>query len=493
MATVLRLLSNTRALLETDHELVRDVVDDALSITIPNAWRSPSYRSGMWDGKKHLLTPSGSFPRGLVPAVEAAFQQHQVTYTVEDVRPNRTRFRAGKVPLKLLRALPKEAQRGAWEDEDGLWWLKLGAHQEDAILACLNKGSGIVFSATGTGKTEVACGVVALSRKLAGRNVSTLFFTHRRKLARDTRKRFAVRLGVQDSDIGLIAHGQWEEGTTGVYVALLDTLKQPKYARQRKQLFQDVEVLIIDECHHASATTWYQLIQKCEAPIRLGLSGTPLHRSDQKDMMLIGATGEIIFKMDMKAAQEAGVITPVDIALVPVRESTAEISFRDEWRDVYVKGIVDNFAFHEIVAERVKEDVAAKRTTLVLVQEIKHAENLLAVFDDYDIRAELVHGQLPETDQDDVVSKFGKGVFPVLIATTFLGEGVDIPAVDSVHLCNSEKAVISVIQKIGRGVRKGATGKVCRVTDYMHSTHKTLSAHSLQRLRIYREWGLISE
>ena len=128
----------------------------------------------------------------------------------------------------------------------------------------------------------------------------------------------------------------------------------------------------------------------------------------------------------------------------------------------------------------------------MLVQEIKHAENLLAVFDERGVRAELVHGQMAEQDQDDVVSKFGRGVFPVLIATTFLGEGVDIPAVDAVHLCNSEKSVISVIQKIGRGVRKGATGKVCRVTDYLHTTHKTLAAHSLARLKIYEEWGLVA-
>jgi superfamily II DNA or RNA helicase len=493
MGTTVTIVNNTRALLETDHELVRDVVDDALSITIPNAWRSPQYRSGLWDGKKHLLTPSGSFPLGLLPTVEEALTAQKTAYDVKDDRDEMLRFRVHTVPDQLLQASPADAKRGAWQDASGTWWLKLELHQKQAIAAALNEGSGIIFSATGTGKTEVACGIAALSKRLTKDRVSILFFTHRRKLARDTRKRFATRLGMPLEDIGLIAHGKWEEGRSGVYVALLDTLKQPKYAKQRKQLFKDVDILIIDECHHASATTWYQLIQKCDAPLRLGLSGTPLHRSDQKDAMLIGATGRVIFQMDMKQAQAAGVITPVEITTVPVRDTTVPMSFKDEWRDIYVKGVVDNFAFHETVAENVEKDVASKRTTLVLVQEIKHAENLLTVFDDWGIRAELVHGQLHETEQDDVVSKFGKGVFPVLIATTFLGEGVDIPAVDSVHLCNSEKAVIPVIQKIGRGVRKGVTGKVCRVTDYLHMTHKTLAKHSLERLKIYKEWGLLGE
>lgn len=489
--SLIQITSNTKAAFTTVNEMVRDDVDDALSWRIPNAFRSPAFKAHLWDGKKHLLSQTNSFPRGLVPLVQQTLEEKGAKYDLMDIRPEKPpkfRWRTSTlIPKKLLRATDKDRE---FVQIDGEKWVKFAPHQVRAIYTCLKTGNGVVFSGTGTGKTEIAMAVALMYRRWLGNRTHVLFFTHRKKLARDTRRRFAVRLGMQEDEIGFIAEGAWHQGTSGIYIAILDTLKQAKWEKKRKLLFRQVKVLIIDECHHASADTWYKTIQKCHAPFRFGLSGTPVHRRDGRNLMLIGATGPVIFKFDLAEAIKAGVVTPVDIRLMFVNKATQNIRALTDWTEIYAEGIVNNFEFHKMVAHSAEEDLANGKTIIILLKELRHAENLIGVLDSAGIDAAFVHGGLKSKEQDDIIGKFSNGHIKLLIGTTFLGEGVDIPRADTIYLCDSERSIISVIQKIGRGVRKMQGKSSCLVRDFVHGTNKKLAEHSLNRVSTYEDWGL---
>jgi len=102
------------------------------------------------------------------------------------------------------------------------------------------------FIVHNSGKT-----LVAIATTLSLGTPVTLFVTGRKKLVRQTRERFARHLGVELDAVGLILAGKWHNGTTGVYVAGVDTLRQPKFAGHRKLLYQACELLFIDECFPA--------------------------------------------------------------------------------------------------------------------------------------------------------------------------------------------------------------------------------------------------
>lgn len=484
MKPTITLLSHTRARIDADSGVV-SVLDDALAIRIKDAWRSQTASSGAWDGKKHLLTPSGTFPAGLVEHAKKKIEETGYSCRVVNEVPVSDALRAiraadiTEVPKKLLH-----------DKKNPSGWLELRPDQQKGILRCVKWERGIVWSATGTGKTEIAIGLVALLMRHAP--ITTLFFTHRKKLARDTRKRFARRLGVKVEDIGFIADGKWEEGTLGVVIAVIDTLKQKRFKKRRAEFFARVDLLILDECHHAASASWYQLIQRCRAPFRIGLSGTPIQRSDQKDLMLVGATGPVRHKLSMKRAMELGIITPVDITIVPIRKTSEPLPEDASWPTPYKIGVVDNTLFHDEVARRVKDEVKKGHSVLILLRELRHGMLQMQALDRIHVpHTEFVHGKLNEEEQDDIVAKFSKGIIKALVATTFLGEGIDIPAANRIHLCDSVKALITLIQNIGRGVRTKDGKDNCGVTDYAHLTNRYLARHALARIKIYKSWGLI--
>lgn len=494
MDATIEIVSNTRARLVSDYDEVHVLADEKLSIENKNAWRSRLFKMKRWDGKTHLFSKNtGTFPRGLVSRLSRDFEEHgEIDLKIEDKRgfePIVPKGTAGMLPRGLLHARKGDDPGRVHADR-----IVMEQHQVSATLAALSAECGIVASATGTGKTEIACAVMAMLRRTHGK-INILFFTHRVQLAKDTRERIAARLGVALEEIGFIGQGQWHEGSSGVYVAILDTLRLKKHYKRRRKLFDSVDALIIDEAHHAASTSWYSLIMSCDARIRIGLSATPLERADAKDMRLVGATGDVLFNFTIKNAIQKGVIADIKIDFVPVRRTEDPVDELDSPLEAKRKAITANPIFHDLVARRVAKQTKKGKRVLVLLHEKAHGRAQLAALDAAGVRAEFVHsvGQHKRLskDQAEIMQKFRKGIIPCIVATTVLGEGSDIPAVDRVHLCHDFKAVIPVIQGIGRGVRKQkGIKKVCRVSDYAHVTHPKLAEHAVERLAVYRRFGL---
>lgn len=437
-----------------------------------------------------MITPTGTFPTGLWPQIEEVLIDERFPYEVIDERSQKCDLLLGHVPQGLLQATPTD--RGAYEKE-GKWYLTFEPHQEQAILTAIYKKRGVFFGSVGSGKTEIAAGIFKILHWWYNAPIQ-VFMTHKTKLAKDTRKRLAIRMGVENEDIGFIGNGVWEDGTTNIYVIMVTTAVQKKFGPAINMLLADAWTMIIDEAHHTAASTWYKVVQKCDAPIRIGLSATPLHRNDQKDMKLIGATGPVVFELSMADAMDKGIITPIKFLPTTIRKTSEPILSTDAWPDVYAKAIVNNQHYHEKVVQNVRKDVRKGRSVLVLVRHLAHGSQLLDLLDLTEVRAEMIRGEQTKTGQrrnDEIVRKLELGVIKCMIATTVVGEGIDIPAVDVVHLCDSEKSVISVIQKIGRGVRTKKGKKYCYLRDYAHLTHAKLEAQAAQRRRIYKEWDLL--
>jgi hypothetical protein len=81
-----------------------DAVDDATSFLVPGYKFSPRYKSGQWDGRRHLFSPrTQKFPAGLWPRVEAVLKTTGVTFKARRTRPpaaGELAFAAPRTPLR---------------------------------------------------------------------------------------------------------------------------------------------------------------------------------------------------------------------------------------------------------------------------------------------------------------------------------------------------------------------------------------------------------
>ncbi len=246
------------------------------------------------------------------------------------------------------------------------------------------------------------------------------------------------------------------------------------------------EGAVVHNCHHAGANSWYLVLRACAAYYRFGLSGTPLSRTDGADLRLLGATGPVLYEVRNKMLVERGISVQPVIHFVKVTKPI--IAKGTHWREVYTRGIVENPYRNKALCKKAAEFVAQGLSIWILVNEIKHGELIDQELDRASkfIPHQFINGTEEMEVRHKALKDFKQGGLKVLIATSILGEGVDVPNVDVLILAAGGKSTINTLQRVGRGLRTGGNVDKLYVVDTADFTHKYLTKHSLQRMADYK-------
>ena len=121
-----------------------------------------------------------------------------------------------------------------------------------------------------------------------------------------------------------------------------------------------------------------------------------------------------------------------------------------------------------------------KEKTLVLTLTKKNAEDLSEFFADKKIRAKYIHSSMDTLTRIDVLEKFKKGEFDVLVGINLLREGLDMPEVSLVAILNADnegflRSETTLIQISGRAARNRC-GKVVFFADTITNSMKRAMA-----------------
>ena len=77
-----------------------------------------------------------------------------------------------------------------------------------------------------------------------------------------------------------------------------------------------------------------------------------------------------------------------------------------------------------------------------------------------DLRVAMLHGRLPAEEKDEVMGRFVAGELDVLVATTVIEVGVDVPNASVMVICDADRFGISQLHqlrgRIGRGAHPGS-------------------------------------
>ncbi|WP_265328406.1 DEAD/DEAH box helicase, partial [Acinetobacter baumannii] len=110
------------------------------------------------------------------------------------------------------------------------------------------------------------------------------------------------------------------------------------------------------------------------------------------------------------------------------------------------------------------------------------------LFDDIGIRARYIRGEDDQGERKSALTELANKDIDVLIGTTILDVGVDVPAVGLIILAGGGKAEVALRQRIGRGLRAKKFGpNVAFIVDFTDQHNSTLKSHARQRLQIIRE------
>lgn len=442
-------------------------ISELLSYTVEGAEHSEVFKSHRWDGRSSFFDfNTATFPAGFVAIVARELQAKG--HSVQVVQK----------PLPAPLGSPVGSQ-----DYLGYGFAARYDYQVETVRRLLGHGRMIARVATGGGKSQIAVLATGTIRR------PTLFLTTRTVLAHQMATAFE-KAGMPP---GFMGDGLWAP-RKGVNIGMVQTLAarlsegHPE-ADKTRRLLQYFELVIGEEAHEAGGAEYYRIMQACEnAHYRLALTATPFMRADEEaNMRLMGAFGPIGIEVSEELLIGRGILArPIFKFANPpgpplMRRGT-------KWPACYEMGVVENPERNRVIVQEVHRAASHGLPAMVLIQRKKHGEILKDSLLGAGLSAEFIFGAHENTERQAALRRLGERKTQVLIGSTILDVGVDVPAVGLVALAGGGKAEVAHRQRIGRGLREKKAGpNICHILDFTDGYNKTLQLHAMTRRAILEQ------
>lgn len=222
--------------------------------------------------------------------------------------------------------------------------------------------------------------------------------------------------------------------------------------------FKKLGLVVIDEQHRFGVLQRLKLTQKNPKAHILLMTATPIPRS-----LTIAYYGE----MDISK------ITEKPKNRLPVQTLVKPISKLPEIAEGMHRAIQNNEKIYwvcPLVEESAKSDLAAAT---------ERAKEFTKTFGD---KVALVHGKMKEDEKTKIVDEFKNGDKQILVATTVIEVGIDVPDASIIFIEHADRFGLSQLHQLRGRVGRGSKQSTC-VLLYADK----LSQTAIERLKIMRE------
>ncbi|KAJ9059194.1 putative ATP-dependent helicase IRC3 [Entomophthora muscae] len=382
----------------------------------------------------------------------------------------------------------------------------------EATLKSLREGfhRQAVSLPVGTGKTVVMSHLIPLIPSPTPEATKTLVIAHRQELLFQAMHKISLNCPTLKVDIERGSH-KCDVQNTDVIIASVQSLgvrSSTRLERFDPKLFKCV---IIDEAHHASATSYINILK------HFGLYKRPAFRPEQ-----------LIAKAKQESIQEAGNVecSPEELnSKIFLWGCSATLRRHD---GVGLASVFDYISYHKDFFDMVKEkwlcdiqvttikttvdlsDIASnagdfvqaqlapvvdtpprnelivhtfnrlagiielssnrevgRKCTLVFAINIKHVENLKKTFQRLGHSAVSITSKTPSDLRAFYLEQFRFHKINIIINCSILTEGLDIPSVDCIIMARPTRSKPLYQQMLGRGMRQYGGKENCLILDFV--------------------------
>lgn len=98
---------------------------------------------------------------------------------------------------------------------------------------------------------------------------------------------------------------------------------------------------------------------------------------------------------------------------------------------------------------------------MTLVRLKRHGQILMEMMKESGLKVDFIYGESNQTTRQAKLNSLASGEIDVLIGSTILDVGVDVPSVGAVILAGGGKAEVEMRQRVGRGLRAKKIRQTC--------------------------------
>jgi superfamily II DNA or RNA helicase len=343
----------------------------------------------------------------------------------------------------------------------------LRCDQIEAMAAWKRTGRGVVVMPTGSGKTEVALG---LMREIAAH---TLFVAPTRALAYQLAGRIEDDCGVE---VGFIGDSTYR--LRPICVTTYDSA-----GIKMEHLGNYFKLVVFDECHHLPGDLRADAARMSAAPFRLGLTATP-RRSDGGERHYEELIGPVCYEFPLAVARGT-VLADYSIKRIPVYLTDQEQAHYDALGET-ISGHIANhrrdspgYCWKDVI-KNLDSDPAARRAFLARLKRRSMEEHASAKLD---VLEDLFHEHLQQVvvftgsnimarvvstrflipcllahsrrkEREEILRGYRAGEYRAIIANKVLNEGVDVPAAKVGIVIGGSGSEREAVQRLGRILRQ---------------------------------------
>lgn len=298
---------------------------------------------------------------------------------------------------------------------------------------------------TGAGKTVVFANLItAMHRQLTGR---TLVIAHREELIAQAAEK--IRVVAPHLKVGIVKAERDEHQDADVIVASIQTLA----VERRREAIRNVDLVIVDECHHAAAPSYMTVLEHFGAWRAVPVAGFTATMT-RTDGGLAEVWQDVVFTLDILEMIDAGFLVDVKGKRVVVEglDLDAVKTSRGDLQDGQLGQALDDSGAAGIVADAYK-DFAADRPGVVFTPTVATAMSMADAFNAAGITAATVWGDMPKDERVDTLARYKAGAIQVLANCMVLTEGFDAPWTSCAVIARPTKSAGLYCQMAGRALR----------------------------------------
>lgn len=319
---------------------------------------------------------------------------------------------------------------------------------------------------TGTGKTRLFTSIIrdiniwGLRHNI---NFRILIIAHRSELIEQSSRsldKYRIKHGVLAGTMK-----DKRDLTQAIQVASIQTITHPA----NQCLIEDLkfDFIIIDEAHHAIASSYQKLWEFCPDAKKLGVTATPWRMNNSGFAQIFDA---YIPSMSIKEFIQKGWLAtyqyysiPISSELLKSIDSIREFDIEGDYKNSALAEVCDTLKIRAQLYDSYAKNALGKKGIIYSISR-EHSEHICSQYQSHGVSIENIDSKTPAKVREAVINAFKNGEIDIIVNVDIFSEGFDCPDIEFIQLARPTKSLVKYIQQVGRGLRKNGD-KRCIILD----------------------------